>query len=567
MAKGHRKWVSGVLSAAVISSMLAFPQFSHAESKMNLEEELLNAKKLKVIRQLEQHYDGQQKQSSKALNTRNTLSAESTAVTEQTYTGTLAENGYHAYAFTVTQAGTVQMDKGANADQYEALIFNVNALDPSPEDLQPIGNGESIAPGEYILMTIGADQVQYNLKLSGFTFEGTNVLPKLTVTSPSQTEVRLAKNAKSLTVSGDSDSEVTIHTSSQETPVMAPAGPFSKSVPVQLGYNAVDVEAVNTDGNLNGKMYDVMVPGIERIAGANRYEVSANISKKIPVLSDTVIVARGELFPDALSGGPLASLEAAPVLLTRSNNLEAPIKAEIQRRQPKRVIILGGTGAVSATVESQIKSALNNDVVIDRIAGADRYEVSKLIAERLMNIDPEFKSDSAFLASGLDFPDALAASSPAGQFFSPVLLTKKDFMPASIESFVKAHNEINTYFLVGGTGVIGTQVEQKLKSLGKQVIRLGGSTRYETATIVADFFGLHLGGHNVVSRGDLFPDALSGGPLASYSGAPIILTRPTAVDKFTAEYFGTYGAEVITILGGVGAVSADVEKQLSSYIP
>lgn len=70
-------------------------------------------------------------------------------------------------------------------------------------------------------------------------------------------------------------------------------------------------------------------------------------------------VANGMDFPDALAGAAAAGLLGGPVLLTPSNGLPAAVKNELSRLRPQRVVILGGTGVVSATVESQVGAAVN----------------------------------------------------------------------------------------------------------------------------------------------------------------------------------------------------------------
>ncbi len=63
-------------------------------------------------------------------------------------------------------------------------------------------------------------------------------------------------------------------------------------------------------------------------------------------------------FPDALSGAPIAGKTRGPVLLTNTTSLPSSIANELTRLKPKKIVVLGGTGAVSSTVEKQLKSYL-----------------------------------------------------------------------------------------------------------------------------------------------------------------------------------------------------------------
>lgn len=120
---------------------------------------------------------------------------------------------------------------------------------------------------------------------------------------------------------------------------------------------------------------------VRRLAGADRYETSAKISRESfdPGVS-VAYVASGLVFPDALSGAPVAGKNKAPVLLTKADGLPAAISTELKRLRPKSVVVLGGPRSVSETVLAQIMSATG--VTPSRVSGADRYAVSALISRQ-----------------------------------------------------------------------------------------------------------------------------------------------------------------------------------------
>lgn len=88
---------------------------------------------------------------------------------------------------------------------------------------------------------------------------------------------------------------------------------------------------------------------------------------------DTVYVATGENFPDALGGGSVAAMVKGPVLLVRQGSIPAPTAAELTRLSPDTIVIIGGTGVVSAGVETAL-GAFASTVV--RIGGTDRYDTA-----------------------------------------------------------------------------------------------------------------------------------------------------------------------------------------------
>jgi putative cell wall-binding protein len=303
---------------------------------------------------------------------------------------------------------------------------------------------------------------------------------------------------------------------------------------------------------------------IERLDGANRYEVSAKISKEISELnitSDTVVLARGDLYTDALSGGPLAAKSKSPILLTATSSLPAPIQDEIQRRQPAKAIILGGTGSVSTNVETQLQSlGVTN---IERIDGPNRFAVSASVAEK---VTAGGTTDTAIIASGLNFPDALSASSVAGQKGYPILLVGTSSIPDPIKTFINNHPEIYNYVIVGGPATVSDSVKTELEGMGKAVTRISGANRYEVGVNLAKYFNMNTSSF-VFARGDVFADALSGGPLAAYTTSPILLTTsaklPPEVAAFLKEKRA--GLEKGYILGGLGSISADAEAQIAGY--
>ena len=97
---------------------------------------------------------------------------------------------------------------------------------------------------------------------------------------------------------------------------------------------------------------------VTRIAGADRYSTSVQISRSAYGASDSVFIATGTNFPDGLAGGPVAALVPGPLLLVASNQLPAVVKTELQRLGPDRVFVLGGSGVVSGTVVQAIDAAL-----------------------------------------------------------------------------------------------------------------------------------------------------------------------------------------------------------------
>jgi hypothetical protein len=93
---------------------------------------------------------------------------------------------------------------------------------------------------------------------------------------------------------------------------------------------------------------------VNRVGGVDRYAVSAALAGPASQGADTVFVASGAGFADALSGTPAATVAGAPILLTGRDSLPAPVKAWLAEARPSRIVVLGGPGVVSDAVFGEL---------------------------------------------------------------------------------------------------------------------------------------------------------------------------------------------------------------------
>lgn len=300
----------------------------------------------------------------------------------------------------------------------------------------------------------------------------------------------------------------------------------------------------------------------ERIGGDNRYETAALIARSTFSSSTTAVLASGENFPDALAGSALAGARSAPVLLTAFSALPAPTRDALQTLQVKDVLILGGPAAVSDAVRNNLVAQGYN---VSRIEGANRYATAAEVARRvaLSGIGSLNGKRTAFLASGQNFPDALAAGPLANVGRHPVLLTPSASLAPETAAAIR-DLQIQHVVILGGTFAVSDVVKAEIERQNVTTERLAGANRADTATVVANFALAQFGfeGVNVVlARGDGFADALAGGPNAGKSRAPILLTStPNNLAAETSRWLSDHYATValIRVLGGPGAVSDPV---------
>ncbi len=306
---------------------------------------------------------------------------------------------------------------------------------------------------------------------------------------------------------------------------------------------------------------------IGEISGANRYDTAIEVSKYFNQ-ADTVIIALGTDYPDALSAGPLSTALNAPILLTQKNNVSSNTLNEIKRLGATKAIILGGTSAISDDIKYQLKS--KGIVDIQRISGKDRYATATAVGEYLFEIQKKTgnKSEHVVIASGNSFADALAASSMASKLGRPILLTRNlTDLGDNTKTFLK-NEQIKYVSVIGGSSVISDKIIQEIKLMGIEVDRYAGSDRYETSSLIANKF-FNKSTLTFVSYGQDFADALSAAPLAAMKSAPILLTNNTSLPPVIEKYLKNSpvnGLNHVTVVGGNSAVGDSVKKAMSQAL-
>ncbi len=289
----------------------------------------------------------------------------------------------------------------------------------------------------------------------------------------------------------------------------------------------------------------------ERLSGADRFETAVAVSKHgYPGTAGTVIVANGLDYPDALSAGALGAKWEAPLLLTRPGALPEAPRAEITRLKPGRIVVVGGPGAVSDGVLSDLKRL---SARVDRVSGIDRYATSIAISRAGW---PDGTSGEAFVATGADFADALSAGAAAGRLGAPVLLVPgaAKAAPAPVSAELNRLGAARVR-IAGGTGAVSSGIQSSLAG-GRTIDRYAGADRYDTSARIAN--GVFPSGASVPTywaNGQGFADALAGGAVAGAQGSPLLLSRPSCVPRGIAAANDRVVGGGTYLLGGSGALS------------
>ena len=279
-----------------------------------------------------------------------------------------------------------------------------------------------------------------------------------------------------------------------------------------------------------------------RLYGSTRYETSYEVFKMGWCSSETVVLASGLDYPDALCATPLASKYDAPILLAKNTSLnnQADLTSLLKSRGVKNVFIVGGTGVLPSSFEGELASM---GISSKRLGGINRYETSVKVAQELGSNTGEMA-----LVSGLDFADGLSMSSIAGKRNMPILLSGNNYIPQEVANYI-AGAGINKTYVIGGTGAISNNISNMLPN----VERLGGKNRYETSKQIFNRFRNELNLSNFyIASGLDFPDALASSALASKQNSFVVLSNVNYAEQEVKDVVSSSRGSIqnLYVLGG-----------------
>jgi putative cell wall-binding protein len=458
-----------------------------------------------------------------------------------------------AYTFdgasTLTQVASTGVADLASAafDTTNAKVFTT---DPSAAGLVPVRNFGSLALQSTVTLSpagtlaavtadgriVGGNNVTNTgaptpITIIDYIWSATGaVLDELAVTYPQQNATELGSllvvpgsgNIFALSTNNGTNSLIMWDTSAK--PYATPNGAAIPSIGTGSGGGTGSGAGSGAGGGGGGGAASTSV--VDRISGSDRYATAAAISQaEFPTGgAAAVVLARGDDYPDALVGAPLAAAKNAPLLLTTGPTMPTVTQTELHRvlAPGATVYVLGGTSAVPTSVTA-VLGQLGYKVV--RYAGADRFATAVAVAGALGN------PGTVLLASATNFPDALAAGPAAHLAGGAVLLTDGNAMVSGTASYLGAHP--GTVYAIGGPAA----------SADPSATAIVGADRYGTAAGVAARFFTSPTTVGVATGLD-YPDALAGGALLAKEGAPLLLASPTALPLATSKYLIVVGASV-----------------------
>ena len=322
-------------------------------------------------------------------------------------------------------------------------------------DLTVMAQYSPIAIDEPVIRLVGTDRIETALKIAQATYPGK--IPNAILATADNYPDALAGsvlanqlNAPILLIgSSEADQEKVLDYLKSN---LEPEGTV-----YLLGGTGVIDKSFEDELSTNG------INKISRLAGADRYETSAKIADQLGVKTGTpLVLVSGENYPDALSVSSIAAQNQYPILLVSKDGISDTVSQAMAAIKPDKVYIIGLEGAISPNTEKQVAriTGLTSEDIV-RIGGADRYATSLAIAKY-------FNSDiqTVCVATGNNFPDALAGSVYAAKQKAPIILTDSTLSVQTL-SYLES-GKPSGMAIFGGEAAVGKDIEQQLNQLLNQ---------------------------------------------------------------------------------------------------
>ena len=290
---------------------------------------------------------------------------------------------------------------------------------------------------------------------------------------------------------------------------------------------------------------------VERLEGPSRVDTAIAVSQDTfeDGAAQAVVLARAELFPDALVAAPLAVAKDAPLLLTPSFAVAQIVEDEIRRVLPEggTVYLSGGTAALSEEVAAEIEAL---GYTVERLAGDTRYETAVAVADAAV-AEPGL----IVVADGNTFPDALVGGSLAAFEGGVEIISNGAQLDESATAYLEAHPEAE---VVAVGAVAAEAVPEATAIVGEDI--------FATSVAVAEARYPDVTGVGIAS-GTNFPDGLAGGANAAREGIPLLLSWPDVLPDVVAAYLAEVAPlESVVMYGGEAALSHQTEADAAAAL-
>ncbi|MDR2109037.1 MAG: cell wall-binding repeat-containing protein [Coriobacteriales bacterium] len=343
--------------------------------------------------------------------------------------------------------------------------------------------------------------------------------------------------------------------------------------------------------------------------GGSRYKtmqdvVETFLENTVTRRADTLILAKGTDYPDALAASGLAGIYDAPIVITKTDSLSPEAAAVISAAAPSRIFVLGdAAGSLGQPIVDAVQ-ALAPSASIKRLGGPTRYDTALEIYREGAGIPggAEIPADAqgtdahwsniAIITRGDNFADALSVSPFAWATHTAVFLADPSTGLSAESLSAVAGGRFSKVYILGdensipdlaisqlaGAGIGGsarvTVASELAAAATAPVVRLAGIDRYHTSVLIAEESlsanegtVAELGyNHTLIAKGSDFPDALSGGALAGLLGSTLVLVNSASGtgDHALNEYILRHDDAInhLYVLGDSNSISSYLMTKL-----
>lgn len=313
-----------------------------------------------------------------------------------------------------------------------------------------------------------------------------------------------------------------------------------------------------------------------RRGGGDRVGTSLALSRDV-TSPGTVLVASAASPTDALAAAGLAGTLDAPIVLTGSRRLDDRVAKQLRTWRPSRVVLLGGTKALSRELARQVGRAAPS-ARVERLQGGDRFATAATLARAVNERGGNAKRILLTLGDhsqpGRSWADAVAVSGLAASHQHPVLLARPSSLPSATRTALASLAPDHVVVAGGASGVSDAVLDDVRRTLpSARVDRVAGASRYETSRAVveldqrlrsSDTRAVHL------VHGGNWPDALTAGPAAARAGAVVAMidgsTAGTGGMSHLDDLSDTLRRLDVTLVGGTAAISAGRASQVADHL-
>jgi Tol biopolymer transport system component len=322
---------------------------------------------------------------------------------------------------------------------------------------------------------------------------------------------------------------------------------------------------LTTDGSVYGGTLEAVDPGRAlREFGSDSSGTSVALSRANTPAASTVVIARSDVYADAIAAGPLAKREEAPVLLTSPSNLSTRVRQELRRLGTTRALVIG---AVSPSVVNSLSTL---GVTVQHVGNTTgRFAVAAGIARKLggthINIVPSSTNRSDGWRVGL------AAAGYTARTRRPTLYVQSNSIPDATRATIRRLG-VTAVTAFGNTDELSVDVVRSLRRMGLTVKRISAPNPYALSASLANRALSHgaSGYHPLIASGSSWPSSLAAGATAGVTNTILVLVDGRDIRKSpdTMQWLRDHRSVISTspIAGGVSALRPRAETQIEHRI-